>query len=232
MQPYFFPYIGYFSLIEYSDRFIFFDTPQYISHGWVNRNRILSQQSEPTYITVPIKKAPQETAIKDIFIDNSNKWKEKIYGQLSVYKRKAPNYKDVNELIHEILDCREWNNLSELNVYSTQRISQEIGIDSKYDVFSEMHLEIDTVKSPDEWALYITKALGGDIYVNPPGGKSFFNKKKYEDMNIELVFLESNLPSYIQRIGKWVPGLSIIDVMMYCGKDEIKGMVKDFSLSH
>ena len=43
MQPYFFPYIGYFSLIKYVDRFVFFDTPQYISHGWVNRNRILKQ---------------------------------------------------------------------------------------------------------------------------------------------------------------------------------------------
>nr|WP_204162773.1 WbqC family protein [Sporofaciens musculi] len=56
MQPYFFPYIGYFSLIEYVDKFIFFDTPQYISHGWVNRNRVLNQNGNPDYIIVPIKK--------------------------------------------------------------------------------------------------------------------------------------------------------------------------------
>lgn len=42
MQPYFFPYAGYFSLIDYSDKFVFFDTSQYIKKGWVNRNRILN----------------------------------------------------------------------------------------------------------------------------------------------------------------------------------------------
>lgn len=232
MQPYFFPYIGYFSLIEYSDEFIFFDTPQYISHGWVNRNRILSQQNEPTYITVPIKKAPQETAVKDISIDNNSNWKEKIYGQLCVYKKRAPKYKHVIELVHEILDAQEWDNLSELNIYSTERVCKEIGIGCTFDVFSKMNLEIEKVKAPDEWALYITKALGGDVYVNPPGGKSFFNKEKYDDLDIELVFLESNLPTYIQRIGKWIQGLSIIDVMMFCENNEIKEMVGDFNLSH
>ena len=49
MQPYFFPYIGYFSLMDYADYFISFDTAQYISHGWINRNRILSSNGEPIY---------------------------------------------------------------------------------------------------------------------------------------------------------------------------------------
>ena len=68
MQPYFLPYIGYFSLIHYVDEFIFFDTPQYISHGWVNRNRILKQGGGTNYIVVPIAKARRETPIKDIQI--------------------------------------------------------------------------------------------------------------------------------------------------------------------
>ena len=41
MQPYLFPYIGYFSLIKNTDHFVFFDTPQYIRKGWINRNRII-----------------------------------------------------------------------------------------------------------------------------------------------------------------------------------------------
>lgn len=80
MQPYFFPYIGYFSLINYCDRFIYFDTPQYIHHGWVNRNRILKQGNDAAYITVPTKKAARDTPINKIIINNALAWKEKIYG--------------------------------------------------------------------------------------------------------------------------------------------------------
>ena len=154
MQPYFFPYVGYFSLIEYSDKFIFFDTPQYIKHGWVNRNRVLSQNGDPTYIVVPIQKTAQETAINDIYIDYSQKWREKIYGQLTVYKKKAPFYKDTIEFIHDILDT-DHEKLSDLDFVSTIKVCERIGIKCEFEVFSQMNLEIEEVNAPDEWALYI-----------------------------------------------------------------------------
>lgn len=87
MQPYFFPYIGYFSLIKNTDHFVFFDTPQYIRKGWINRNRIIAGGGKDVYITVPVERAPRDTAIKDIKINNNEKWQEKIRGQLSIYKK-------------------------------------------------------------------------------------------------------------------------------------------------
>lgn len=173
MQPYFFPYIGYFSLIQYTDKFIFFDTPQYIHHGWVNRNKILKQGEGSKYITVPICKSSRETAIKNISIDNSVEWKKSIYGSLSVYKKKAPYYGQVIDLIDEIFS-NDWENLSELNISSIQRVCKYLEIQTTFDVYSEMSIDVsDKVKAPDEWALYITKELGYDTYVNPPGGEAF-----------------------------------------------------------
>ena len=72
--------------------------------------------------------------------------------------------------------------------------------------------------------------LKAEIYVNPPGGQSFFDKSKYDAENIDLIFLESNLKSYVQRIGKWVPGLSIIDMMMFCEDKEIREIISDYKL--
>lgn len=230
MQPYFFPYVGYFSLIEYADRFIFFDTPQYISHGWVNRNRILNPKGQPIYITVPIKKSSRETPINQIEIVAGNDWKEKIYGQITLYKKKALFYKDTEEFLHYVLDEFQGVCLSELNIRATIESCKKIGIDCRFDTFSKMNLEIASVQEPDEWALNITKALGGDVYVNPPGGQSFFDKSKYDKENIELRFLESNLRKYIQRIGRFEPGLSIIDVMMFCKNEEIKEIIKDYKI--
>lgn len=230
MQPYFLPYLGYFALIKYSEEFVFFDTPQYISHGWVNRNRVLKQDGTPSYITVPIQKASRETPIKDIRINNATNWREKIYGQLTVYKKKAPNYKEIIELLHNILDKDYQEELSLLNIESTKNICNYLGIECKFDTFSKMDIVIDEVNMPDEWALNITKAMGYNTYVNPPGGMPFFDRTKYENAGIELQFLKINLEPYIQRIGHFEPGLSIVDVMMYCKKDEIIDMLDEFEL--
>ena len=230
MQPYFFPYVGYFSLMEYADRFVFFDTPQYISRGWVNRNRLMTTAGDPVYMTVPIRKMPRETAINEIMIDDSQNWKEKIYGQLTAYKKRAPYFKQTTELVRDILDGSAGDSLSKLNIISTMRIAKEIGIDCAFDTFSEMDLAIGEVHAPDEWALEISKAMGAETYVNPPGGMEFFDKSKYDRAGIALEYLKSNLKPYVQRVGKWVPALSIIDVMMFCTKDEIRDILKDYTI--
>lgn len=230
MQPYFFPYVGYFSLIEYTDSFIFFDTPQYISHGWVNRNRILGSNKNLVYVNVPIKKTSQSTPINEIMIASDIDWKNKIYGQISAYKKRAPFYKDVEEFLHNILDTYQGTSLSELNIQSTISVCEKIGLKREFTTYSKMNLSIDPVLAPDEWALNITKALGGDIYVNPPGGKKFFDKSKYDAHNIKLEFLTSHLRNYVQRIGYFEPGLSIIDVMMFCDSKEIIDIIKDYEI--
>ena len=90
MQPYLFPYIGYFSLIKNTDHFVFFDTPQYIRKGWINRNRILGTKGKDIYFTVPVEKCPRETPIKDVKISYNEDWQEKWMGQLTIYKKKSP----------------------------------------------------------------------------------------------------------------------------------------------
>lgn len=230
MQPYFFPYVGYFSLIEYVDKFVFFDTVQYISRGWVNRNRVQKQDGSPDYIIVPVKKAPQKTKIKDIQIADSKEWREAIIGKLTVYKRKAPNYNAVKDFIKDILYESEYSSLSELNCRSIIKTCEFIGLKGNFDILSKMNLQIGQIHAPDEWGLYVTKALQGDIYVNPPGGQSFYDKEKFKSENIKLQFLESELKPYAQGIGKFEPGLSIIDVMMFCKNDEIKEILAGYRI--
>ena len=104
MQPYFVPYIGYFSLIKHSDLFILFDPVQFIRHGWIERNRVLKQNDGWLYIQVPlIKNNSRETLIKDCLIDNTKDWKSKIKSQLQPYKKIAPNYFKVLKIINSVL---------------------------------------------------------------------------------------------------------------------------------
>lgn len=232
MQPYFMPYIGYFSLIKHTDRFILFDTVQFIRHGWIERNRILKPAGGWQYIQVPlIKENGRDTSIKDIRINNNENWKNRILSQLQHYKKKAPYYYRTIKLLENIFSD-EYTSIVELNRVSLNKICQFLEIDKEMEVFSEMNLSIADVHAPDEWALNICNAIGNiDEYWNPPGGQDFFDRSKYERAQLDLKFQTMRLSSYDQKNDSFEVGLSIVDVMMFNSVEEINTMLDDFFLT-
>jgi len=230
MQPYFLPYLGYFSLIKHTDEFILFDTVQFIRHGWIERNRILKPSNGWQYIMVPLKKHSRETLIKDIEINNDQQWKEKILAQLQHYKKQAPYFSNVIDILNEIFS-KEYATIVDLNLASLKTVCYYLGINTPIQVFSLMNIDIEPANAPDEWALNICKALGNvDEYWNLPGGQSFFNKKKYENAGINLKFHSAIITEYDQKRNVFEPGLSILDVMMFNSVDEINKMLDNYEL--
>lgn len=231
MQPYFFPYIGYFSLLKNTDTFILFDTPQYMRHGWIERNRVLKQGEGWVYIKAPLQKHSQLTLISEIYIDNTQEWQKKIFAQLEHYKKIAPYYKDVASVLHEVFE-HDYETITDLNEVCLRLVCRYIGFEPVIKTFSKMKLVIDLPQAPDEWALNICKAIGDvDEYWNPPGGQEFFDPKKYEDNNILLKFQKAELVPYDQKRQLFEPGLSIIDVMMFNSPKEICSMLDKYELT-
>lgn len=229
MQPYLFPYIGYFQLIKHVDTWIVFDDVQYISRGWINRNRILHPDTskEWRYITVPVVKHRKSSLINEIEINNKLDWQIKIMGQLESYKKKSPYYKDVKDIVWEIIsyDC---SNLSDFVINSLKITCNVLDINFDFQVYSKMNLDIGDIEHSGQWAVKIASAVGANEYINPVGGYDIFIKDEFEAAGIKLKFLQANLTPYIQRQGFFVPGLSIIDVMMWNDPATIKDMLDDY----
>lgn len=230
MQPYFMPYIGYFSLIKHTDKFILFDTVQFIRHGWIERNRILKQNGGWQYIQVPIiKKEGRDTLIKDVLINNEENWKAKILAQLQHYKKIAPYYFKTVQLLKEIFSS-EYEDIVSLNRTSLQMLCEYLGINREIEVFSKMNLDIKPADAPDEWALNICSAIeGADEYWNPPGGMSFFDRTKYQEAGINLKFQSVDIEPYNQK-REFEPALSIIDVLMFNSIEEVNVMLDNYIL--
>ncbi len=229
MQPYFLPYIGYYSLIKNTDQWIVFDPVQFIRHGWIERNRILKPGEGWQYISVPLQKYHRDTLIKDIKIREQEDWRDKIYRQLDHYK-KAPFFKQTIEVLQQGLDL-ETESIVHLNASVLNVTCKYIGIPFRYSIFSEMNLDIEEVNDAGEWALVISKALQASEYINPPGGVDIFDKQKFGDAGIKLSFLSPVLQEYSQRRKVFEPGLSIVDVMMFNSPETINGMLDKFELS-
>jgi len=230
MQPYFLPYIGYFSLIKHTERFILLDSVQFIRHGWIERNRILKPGSEWQYISVPLIKHSRDSKIRDIRIKNALDWRNNIFCQLEHYKKRAPFYRDTIEVLKTAFNI-ETESIVQLNAHALKTVCGYIGVRLNVDIFSEIHLSIDDVKAPDEWALNICKALGNiSEYWNPESGLEFFDRSKYYKAEIDIKFLSMNIPKYSQRRPEFVPRLSIIDVMMFNKPENINEMLDDYLL--
>lgn len=230
MQPYFVPYLGYFSLIKHTEQFILFDTVQFIRHGWIDRNRILKPSNGWQYINVPLRKHSRETMIKDVKIHSEVDWKDKIFRQLEHYKKRAPFYQDTIDLLKCSFDVQT-DSIVKLNENLIKVICDHIGINVNLSIFSEMNLNVEEVNAPDEWALNICKSIGNvDEYWNPEGGLEFFDRSKYEKEGINIQFLKINLRKYPQRRRDFEPGLSIIDAMMFNKPEKINEMLDDYEL--
>lgn len=229
MQPYFFPYIGYFQLINMVDEFILFDTPQFIRHGWIERNNLIQLNGNKFYIKVPLIKDKRETKIFNKKINNNEDWKGKILAQLNHYKKKAPYFEETLQLVQNAMDF-DTDSISMLNHHIIILICEYLKINTPIKVYSQMELEIEEVIESDEWALNICKVMKAKRYINPIGGKAFFNREKFESEGIKVDFLNSLFAPYEQFNHNFVPGLSIIDVMMFNSPEEIRKMLNQYEL--
>lgn len=229
MQPYFFPYLGYFDLIYNTDSWIIFDTAQYIRHGWVNRNRILHPEQGWQYITVPLKKHSRETVIRDIEINADSDWKDRLLRQLHHYKKYAPYYTQTIKFVEDCLSTEE-TLLSKINTEILKKCCQRLSIPFVYSVFSEMDLSLGPVEGPGDWALRISEAMGAVVYVNPPGGRDLFDPEQFARSGIRLVIREFPAFEYACRHYAFEQNLSIVDVFMWNTPEQIRGYLEGIRL--
>src|SRR5260221_3159028 len=140
MQPYFFPYIGQFHLIHAVDRFILCDDVQYIRHGWINRNRILGYDAGNQYIIVPVAKHRSNTPIRDISVADGTAWKNGILKQIEHYRKKAPFFLPVRDLLFDCL-VREELSIARLNGNCLKAVCDYIGLEFSIELSSCLGLD-------------------------------------------------------------------------------------------
>ncbi len=228
MQPYFFPYLGYFSLIKSSDYWIVFDTVQFIRHGWIERNRIMNSDGEWQYIKVPLVKKSRGTSIQEMDIRIHEDWKKKIYSQLSCYKNKAKYYNQVIDFLKDAFS-ENFDSIVEQNTHLLKKTCEFLSIDFNYEIFSYKEYNFENkIKKPGDWALEISKLYRATEYINPENGRSIFESEKFEKNNLKLSFIENTLLPYKQFNKNFIPGLSIIDVMMFNDKNEVNTLIDSY----
>ncbi len=226
MQPYFFPYAGYFQLMQAVDRFYLYDDARYIKRGWVNRNRILVDGA-PLWFTLPVAAASQNRNINEHSIVRDRRFC-KLPATLAHAYGRSPHYAQVRRLLAPLFERAE-SNLAAFLRQTLSAVAGYLGIGTPVGLTSEIPLA-DGPRG-QERILEYCRAVGAAEYVNPNGGRDLYDREAFERRGVRLHFLQHELPAYPQFGGAFVPGLSIIDVLMFNDRASAAAMVKRFSLT-
>ena len=223
MQPYFFPYIGYFQLINAVDTFVIYDDVNYIKQGWINRNRILLKNEE-YLLTLNLANASSFKLINEIEIGNNN---GKLLKTIEQTYKKTPYFHETISVVEEILTFKE-SNLAGFLENSIRKLTSILCIQTNIVVSSKV--EKDISKKGIDKVIDICKALNASIYINAIGGQGLYSKEAFAQNQINLKFIKPHSINYAQFNNEFVPWLSIIDVMMFNSPKEVNRMLNDFEL--
>lgn len=224
MQPYFMPYIGYFQLINCVDVFVVYDEIEYTKKGWINRNRILKNDTDEL-ISLPLKKDSDFLFINQRYLsDTWPKDKNKMLNIIKESYRKAPFYNQTIALVDRCLNEPN-TNLFDFILSSMKSFCEHLSITTKIIVSSTIDFN-NNLKSVNK-VLSICKTLNADDYINPIGGTDLYTKDLFNLNGLNLHFLKSNNIVYKQYNNDFVSFLSIIDVLMFNSIDEVKEILQN-----
>lgn len=210
MQPYFFPYIGYFQLINAVDLFIVYDNIKYTKKGWISRNRML-QQGEAVAFSLALKRGSDFLDVRDRELaagfDGG-----RLLNQIREAYRRAPYFAQAFPVVEQVMQYGD-RNLFRFLHNSILKTCEYLGIGTE--IAKSSDIQVDHSLKHQDKVVAICEKVGASLYVNAIGGMELYSREDFQARGIELKFIKPKPFEYRQFDNAFVPWLSIIDVMMF-----------------
>lgn len=248
MQPYFLPYLGAYQHVFAVDRYLLYGNVNFRTNGWFSRNRLLEKDRGPMYFHVQMLNSSYQKTFREIEVDPGQRWRDKLLKTVEQNYNKTPYFQEVQDLISEIVNFQGIS-LLDFNANSMIAISRFLGIDTEIRVVQDEYIDLEgmlnakydiqtdpvitetrAVDKKTARVLEICTRENASTYVNPIGGQSLYSKEVFRQHGIELLFLQAREVRYPQRWKSYAPNLSILDVLMNCGRDQTREFLREYDL--
>ena len=223
MQPYLFPYLGYFQLAHAVDDFVFLDDVTFIKGGYINRNNILLN-GQPHRFAVPVHDISSFRAIREHrYIGPATKFLDLLHHAY----RKAPQFEAVYPLVQNVLGDAD-DLVSRVNARSVSMTLDYLGVLRSFGFSST--IDPLPAHSGEERVMRLCEHRQAAVYINASGGRALYDAGRFRGQGLSLGFIEPQLTEYRQKAERFVPGLSIIDVLMWNTPQDVAEMLANYSV--
>lgn len=219
MQPYFFPYAGYFKLISSVDKLVFYDDVNFIKGGWINRNRLILGGSIK-YFTIPLVNASPFRKINEIDAAPRETWLRAMREAIRHAYGKAPHYAAAMAIFDNATEGAGIGGMAKRSITLT---AQYLGLDCAFVDSSERYHNAHL--SGQARVIDICRREGATAYINAPGGRALYDSAAFAAHGIDLHFVGGVPPAYARGTQPQVAGLSIIDLLMFHPPADIRAML-------
>jgi len=213
MQPTFNPWLGYFDLIDYVDKFIFLDTVQLTRRSWQVRNKIKVNGKEYMF-SLPLTKTKHRDneIICDAKLSNPMLIKNKLYNLLQQSYQKAKYFSEVDSLIKNIV-LYDTDFLSDYNINIIKHIVAKLNIKTQIVILSKTDYK--QQESKGDLILDICNYFDTTEYISPFGSKEYLDKvsSKFKTNNVNIYYQYYNHPIYTQLGDEFIPYLGVFDLL-------------------
>ena len=210
-QPGYMPYIGFFKKIQSSDIFVFFDDAQYAIRAWDNRNKIRNKD-DSMWLSVPVVK-PFKKLLKEVKI-NGDTWKSKHIMAIKTSYQRAPFFKAYwNDI--ELILSKDWSRLIDLNITLIEHFMKVLDIHTK----TIRSSELDVPGTNSQKLFNICQKLRASTYMSGKMGKEYLDENLFIHSGIKVVYEDFIHPEYSHSTHKFIPNLSIMDLLFNEGKN-------------
>lgn len=212
MQPTFLPWLGYFKMIQSVDKFVFLDNVCFECRSWQSRNKIKLNAKEH-YLSLSLKKASQNTLIKDIELFDEPKWKSTLLKTFAYAYKKSENFTLLNELLSDELVANTM--LSELNIRLIKHFCEFLSL--RTSLFKASELNLSPTHKKETLLLEICKHFKADEYLSPQGSKVYLQSEQaralFANNQIQIKYFEYLHPIYRQLSGEFISHLAVVDYL-------------------
>ncbi|MBR9999343.1 MAG: WbqC family protein [Cyclobacteriaceae bacterium] len=227
MQPTYFPWSGYFDLIDQADKFVFLDDVQLVKRSWMVRNRIKTQQG-PLFLTIPVRKTKHrdDLLIHETEIDDSRNWVRKHLNSIHQAYHKTVYFESIYGFIEDLL-LGHADTLADFNINTIQEIAIKLKIDS--DFIRSSALSTADLYQADK-LLRICELLGCTTYLSSQGSAAYLEQdipgSVFGKSQVELYYLNYEHPVYPQLYGDFISHMCIIDLLFNVGFDQAPEIIR------
>lgn len=220
MQPTFLPWLGYFSLIDQVDTFIFLDDVQFSKQSWQSRNRV-SGPNGPVLLSLPVARKPSKPLIKDALLADRNIQAD-LMARVAGSLEKAPFWGGVQQLLEQGLN--EAARLADVNIGLIKMIASELRLQVEFLNSSELGV---APSGKSERLRELCCLVGATTYLSPVGSIGYLQEGDvFSEQDVRLRFLHFEHPVYDQRWGAFQSHMSIIDGLAYVGSSGILSLIR------
>lgn len=221
MQPYFFPYIGYYQLLHAVDVFVIYDDVSYIKKGWINRNN-LHNNGEKSLFSIPLEGVSQNKKINEIHLKNDEHWWNKFSKNLEFNYSNSPYFAETLELYRKVESFPD-RNLASFVGNSIIEVRNHLGLSTE--ILFSSKIDIQPGLSGESRIIEICKKLDAKTYINPINGETLYDRSHFNDADLEIFFI--NLKRDI-IFNSFDPYLCTLEALMVNGKNKFASHIVDY----